>query len=443
MNDEMIKEYTAFAQKEWPSDLGLWKVMFQGFLGFVQMNLAGGVPDSPFNELILDVFTRIARARMENKPIILYSFNCGPELFYAMDLEPVMLEVLGVGMAPFNMNHPYIDQTNQMGYGDNPTICNAQRPLLAIYNRGELPKADLLVYLSTPCNSLATNYQVYEHMTGIPTFTIDTPYWSYDPASEFYDEKTVGYVVKQYKGLISWLEEKTGHKFNVDKFQETMIRVNQARENVMEFNDLLKAVPCPVHSWEAFTNWSIMGHTAGTQRAVEMTGWMRDHAAEEVRNGRGALPDEKIRVIWPYTHVFFDQNLFRWLEKTFSAVAIMDLLGHYHISSHDVSTVDKCFESLAMGALDYSMVDTCRGPAEFYIDYLLRFIKDYRIDCAVIPMQYACKQYYAMMGLAAEAMRREAGIPVLLFGCDPYDSREVPPKEVRGRIEEFIKEIVM
>jgi len=443
MTEEMMKEYQEFAQREWPSDLGLWKTIFLGFLGLVQANLAMGAPDSPANELILELFARVARARMNNKPIVLHSFNCGPELFYAMDLEPLMLEVLGVGMAPFGMNHPYIDLTNQMGYGDNPTLCNAQRPLVAVHSRGELPKADLMVYLSTPCNSLATNYQVYEHITGMPTFTIDTPYWSYDPASEFYDEKTISYVVNQYKGLISWIEKQTGRKFNIDRFQETMIRVNQARENIMEFNDLLKAVPCPVHSWDAFTNWNIMGNSAGTCKSVEMTKWMRDHAAENVRNGVGALRNEKIRVAWPYTHVFFDQGLFLWMEQTFGAVAIMDLLGHYHISPHDTSTVDKCFESLAMGTLDYSMVDTCRGPAEFWIEYLLRFIKDYRIDCAVFPMQFACKQYYAMLGLAAEAIRREAGIPVLTFGCDPYDSREVPSQEVRGRIEEFIREIVM
>jgi benzoyl-CoA reductase/2-hydroxyglutaryl-CoA dehydratase subunit BcrC/BadD/HgdB len=96
-----------------------------------------------------------------------------------------------------------------------------------------------------------------------------------------------------------------------------------------------------------------------------------------------------------------------------------------------------------MGSLDYSMVDTCRGPAEFYIEYLLRFVKDYQADCVIVPIQFACKQYYTMLGLAAEAIRKEAGIPVLVLGCDPYDSREVPSHEIRGRIEEFIREIVM
>jgi benzoyl-CoA reductase/2-hydroxyglutaryl-CoA dehydratase subunit BcrC/BadD/HgdB len=89
------------------------------------------------------------------------------------------------------------------------------------------------------------------------------------------------------------------------------------------------------------------------------------------------------------------------------------------------------------------MIDTCRGPVEFYIDYLLRFVKDYKIDCVVIPIQFACKHLHAVTKLAADAVRREVGIPVLVFGCDPYDSREVPSEEIRGKIEEFMTEIVI
>lgn len=86
-----------------------------------------------------------------------------------------MQEVFSVGLAPFHMNEPYIDLANQMGYGDNPTVCNAQRPLIAAHKKGDIPKVDLLFFTSTPCNSLSTSYQVYEHMTGVPTFTLDPP----------------------------------------------------------------------------------------------------------------------------------------------------------------------------------------------------------------------------------------------------------------------------
>jgi len=438
LGEEWYKKYEEIGMEEWPSDFSTWKTMFLGFLAVAKPN-----PPDPFTEMLLDMFVDVARARMEGTRIIMHPFNYGPEIFYAMNLQPLMQEVFSVGLAPFHMNEPYIDITNQIGFGDNPTICNAQRPLIGACTSGEVPNPDLLFYLSAPCNSLATTYQVYQSMAGIPTFNVDIPYWDYDPTLEFYDEKTMGYVISQLKDLISWLEKETKQKFDVERFKQTMIWLNQARENVMEHNDLLKAVPSPVNSLESWRNYLIMVLRGGTPDAVKLTKWTRDYAAANVKKGIGGVPDEKIRIAWPYTHVFFDQDLFPWLEENFHAVTIMDMLGYYYVRSHDTSTIDKCFESLAIGTLDFSMIGTCRGPAEYYIDYLLRFVKDYKVDCVIMPIQFACKHVYAIARLASEAVRQEIGIPVLITGCDPYDSREVPSETIRGRIAEFLTQIVM
>lgn len=443
MTEDKFTKYEQFAAQEWPSDLGLWKNLLLASIANTRLNLEIGANETPMGEYLIDMFARIAKARLEQKPIIMHPFNYGPELFYAMDLEPLMQEVFSVGLAPFHLNEPYIDMANQMGYGDNPTLCNAQRPLIATHMNGDAPIVDLLFYLSAPCNSLATTYQVYQHMTGVPTYTMDVPYWSYNSASKYYDEKTINYMKAQYQDMVSWLEQQTNRSFDQEKFQQTMKLVNQARENVMDFNDLLKSVPCPVTSMESFSNFLAMVLAGGTEDGVRLTKWFRDYAAENVKKGVAGVPGEKLRIAWPYTHTFFDRELFPWIEEKFNAVVIMDILGHYIVPPHDTSTLDKCFESLALGTLDFSMIHTCRGPAEFYIDYLLRFVEDYKIDCVIIPIQFACKHAYAITKIMAEAVQREAEIPVLVFGCDPYDSREVPQEEVRGKIEEFITEIVL
>jgi len=155
------------------------------------------------------------------------------------------------------------------------------------------------------------------------------------------------------------------------------------------------------------------------------------------------VPDEQIRIAWPYTHVFFDQDLFPWLEEKFKAVVINDILGHYQVAPHDMSTIDKCFESLARGTLDFSMIGSCRGPIEYYIDYVIHWVKDYKIDCVILPMQFACKHAFAMARLTSEEVRKETSIPTMIFGCDPYDSREVPSEVIRSKIEDFITQIVL
>lgn len=446
MDAELFKKYKKMGRELIPKgkEFSLWKGMYSAMLAQTKDQ-----PLGPFIEMMLNIFLDVGKARTEGRPLIMHTFNYGPEIFYAMDIMPLMQELFSVGLAPVRMNEYYIDITDEMGFGDNPTICNASRPLIGAYFKEVAPIPDLLFFTSTPCNSIAITYQVFQHLVGdLPTFNMDIPYWEFDPNrevfKEFYDEKTLGYILSQSKDLIAWLEKNTKHKFNEEKFKQTMGYLNQARENIMEFNELLKAKPCPINSMGGFSNWFTMVLTGGTKTAVDVTKAMRDTAARNVKKGVGGVPDEKLRIAWPYIHVFFDEmGLFPYLEKNFNAVTIMDLLGYYPVPSHSTASIDECFESLAKGTLDMSMVGSCRGPAEFYIDHVVRWVKDYKCDCVVIPMQFACKHNYAMLRITAEVVREETGIPTLIFGCDPFDAREVPAETIRGRIAEFLTEVVM
>ena len=431
-------KYRKLGRGDWGKDLTMWKAMYIRFLK--QMK------DEEFtaiSELLLNLFLDLPKARKEGRAIIMHPFNYGPEIFHAMNLSPLMQELFSVGLAPFHFNEPYIDFTNKLGFGDNPTLCNAQRPLIGSYIQGVAPIPDYLFFLSTPCNSLAMTYQVFEQLAKIPAFNLDVPYWAYDKANEFYDDKIIDYMVNQIKDLILGLEKETKQKLNIENLQQTMKKVNEARDYILEFNELLKTVPCPVPSQAGFGNFIAMVTRGGTDDAIKATKWLRDTAAENVKNGVAGVLDEKIRIAWPYTHVFFDRDLLTWLEETFKAVAIMDILGFYQVLPHDISTIEKCYQSLAIGTLDFSMVGTCRGPIEYYIEFLLNYVKDYKIDCVIMPMQFACKHAYAMARVTSEVVREETGIPTLIFGCDPYDSREVTSETIRMRISDFLTQVVL
>ena len=439
MEEEFYQKYKKLARGSWGKEFLLVKGMYNGILKLMKDQ----DEFMPPMETMLKIFLSIGKARKEGRTIIMYPFNYGPELFHTMNLQPLMQETFSVGLAPFHMNEPYLDYSNNIGYGDNPTLCNASRPLIGAYLQGAAPVPDLLFFLSTPCNSLSINYQVFESLSGVPTYNMDIPYWACEQDSEFYDETIMEYVIKQSKEFVGWLEKETNQKFNIEKFQQTMLRLNQSREYLMEFNELLKTVPCPVGSMTGFMNWFFMTTIGGTADAVEATKYTRDRAAENVKEGIGAVEDEKIRIGWPYTHVFFDRDLLTWLEEDFNAVTIMDILGYYKVKPQNVTNLEECYESLATGTLDYSMIGSCRGPVEYYIDYVIDYVKDYKLDCVIYPMQYACKHAYAMARITSEVVREETGIPSLIFGCDPYDSREVPSEAIRGKISDFLTQIVL
>ncbi len=438
MDIELFNKYKKLGRGNWGKDLTIWKTMYTAFLSPLR-----NAELTPLNEMFLNIFLDIFKARKEGKPIIMHPFNYEPELFFTMEIAPLMQEVISVGLAPFHMNQPYIDFANKIGYGDNPTICNAQRPIISLLMQGAAPMPDLLCFLSTPCNSLSMSYQVFQNLTGIPSFNIDIPYWAYEQENDYYDDKTVDYIISQTKNCVNWMENQTKLKFKEENFKQTMDLCNQARGYVLEFNELLKAVPCPVTSQTGFWNFMTMVTRGGTLDAVKTTKWMRDEAAENVKNGIGGIPNEKIRIAWPYTHIFYDQALLTWIEKTFNAVVIMDLLGHYKVLPHDTSTIENCYKSLAKGTLDASMVGKCRGPIEYYIQYMINYIKDYKIDCVIMPMHFACKHVSIMGQVTSEAIKEETGIPSLIFGCDSYDSREVTSEAIKDKISDFVSQVVI
>ena len=137
MDIEVFNEYKKLGRGSWGKDLTLWKTMYTTFL-----NPLKNEELTPFNEMLLNIFLDIHKARKQGKPIIMHPFNFEPELFFAMNIEPLMQEIISVGLAPFHLNEPFIDFVNKAGYGDNLTICNAQRPFISLAIQGAAPIPD-------------------------------------------------------------------------------------------------------------------------------------------------------------------------------------------------------------------------------------------------------------------------------------------------------------
>ncbi len=99
-------------------------------------------------------------------------------------------------------------------------------------------------------------------------------------------------------------------------------------------------------------------------------------------------------------------------------------------------------KKLAIGALDANMVGGCRGPTEYYLDWVVNYVKDYSIDCCIFPVHFACKHVFPITRITSEAVREETGVPSLIFGCDSHDSREVTSKVIREKISDFLTQVV-
>ena len=76
-----------------------------------------------------------------------------------------------------------------------------------------------------------------------------------------------------------------------------------------------------------------MATRGGTEDAVSATKYILDETKKNYKEGVSGMEnfDEKVRIAWPYTHVFFDDELFPWLAENHGAVTLPDLLGFFPI----------------------------------------------------------------------------------------------------------------
>ena len=395
---------------------------------------------SGYASMFFNYFKELRIAKKENKPIIMTNFCFPPELIQAMQCYNMNQEIGSIALSIAKAGEHYIDLAEE--HGVDKFQCNAQKVWIGASILREAPYPDVIVFASQPCDSTNIQYQVLSQIYDYaPVFTIDIPYWSYDPTNKYYNPNTVPYVSQQLKNFIAWLEEKIGRPMDHDVLRRIMENSNKSRELMVETMELMRAKPAPLRSLAAFNNYAIQLLAGGLPEAIDYAEVQRDLARERVKKKQGAMEargmEEKIRVMWIYLPVFFEPFLFDWMERKFGAITVMDMAGYMSGQLIDTKNEDTMFNGLAKQMLDMGMGRQSRGPAEFYIDDMLRIGKDYDADCAIYGGHIGCKHSHAMAALMKEIIEKELGIPCHNFELDVVDSRPVTTRAIKRELKLF------
>ena len=430
---------------EIPKKYPMWDTII-GYLDAAEKLMGKEGIGPRFYKIFSSYLRKFYEAEAQGFTKIMYNFCVPPELFHAFDRTyPICEEVGSVGLSVLGtQNMTYIDLAEENGIA--PEQCNAQKIWIGAMMANEIFKPDGIVYTSQPCDSTNILYQIMQNWYDVPTYTLDVPYWAHDPDSKFYDARTIPYFVNQLKGYIAWAEKNFGLKFDSERFRYVMELSNQAREATLEINELMRAVPAPLPSMTSFNIYVALLTNAGTQAAVDYCKLVRDKAAEYVKRKTGPLQEqgkeEKLRVVWIYLPIFWDLLLFGWMERKFGAVTVVDLLGYNMSQPADLSSEEKMFEGLARTTLDIPMGAQSRGPAEYYLDYVLYVVKTYKADCAIYGGHLGCKHSWGIANLFKEKLYEASGVPTLIFELDSMDNRITTSRMIKSKLKTFFTEMV-
>ena len=368
-----------------------------------------------------------------NKKLCWYEFCLTPEIFLAMDIYPFLgeshptLMTLGTPEVCWR----YVDKAEQHGMPSD--ICVLDKFMLGALLEDEMPKADMIVTASAPCDSSRIGYQMFEQLTDCPLYRLDAPLEDSRDAHSYY--------AGEIRKLISFLEGQTGHRFDGDRLREVCEESNRAMEAFLELFELRRARPCPHPGVLTVNSYMAMLNRLGCPELTRYLEFLRDDAAEAVSKGRGALANEKHRVLWYYVPIVFDFDMPSWLEEKFNAVVITDMLSSlFRQDPIDTTNVDTMLLSLARRGLEATM-GRLRVNAAKLTECFLRDYRDFGTDCVVFPAPVGCKHVWGWLSLLREVCR-ERGIPICAFDLDWMDSRIRPVDSIRGTIEQFFETVM-
>ncbi|TET73676.1 MAG: 2-hydroxyacyl-CoA dehydratase [Dehalococcoidia bacterium] len=398
---------------------------------FTQSPTADDKLSTDLAKVEIDHHNEIIRCAEEGKPFIFSYFACAPEIYTAMDLPWYSFLSLAFTGALSPTLKDDIDGSEKL-FGKD--LCTILRVAGYYIEEDLIPLPTAIIGLIHPCDGTTVLHQLIasnERWRHIPIFACDPPY--------FEDERSMDYYAGELKRMVSFLEEHTGHRLDMDRLREVIEESNKEYELWMEYNELRRAVPCP-HGYGMGMQASgvAQSNLVGDPRG---TAWFRDLVADAeklVREKRGKVPNERIRLFWfDVVSLELSFDLFPWLEQEWGAVIVMDMFGYAPYTLIDTSSEESMFWGLSKRALcDIPMIRQARGVADNFLTDIRRVVKDYKIDCVVWPGHMGHKDGSANIGMMRETCR-ELGVPFLHIGMDLFDKRYTTVDEIKDKFSQF------
>lgn len=385
-------------------------------------------------ELLADYYQAIYKAKEEGKPLAWINFGVPSELFYAMDIVPVVVDVFTGMLASTGKATKYIDiaEAHVPDY-----ICSNNKTFLGAVLSGDVPIPDVFVHPSNPCDSNLATYPVLAEYFNFLYFCIDMPYFKTDLSAPF--------VAKELRKLVALLEEITERKLDIDKLKQAMEYSNTAHEYILKSNELRQAVPCPYSSLESISEYGIVLSLAGTPQLADYCKRRYEHTKEKVARGEGHLSkdQEKLRLVWIYGAPTFDMTILMWLEKEYGAVSVANMNNNFIMKPiTDISNYDKILLGLAEKVTLLPMTRECGGPWENWLDATMDLLKRYKADAAIFAGHVACKSNWAVMKLVKDKLHDELGIPTLTLEMDLFDPRITSSDSIKAQFDKFFTTVL-
>jgi benzoyl-CoA reductase/2-hydroxyglutaryl-CoA dehydratase subunit BcrC/BadD/HgdB len=381
-----------------------------------------------YYEMLEKYFSRVAQAKEEGGYVAAHSVFFPVEILYAMGITPLHNEVSSWTMAMLLGDQTeFITAGSELGLASE--ICTAHRGLSGAYHTGGLPRPDVVLWSNLICDNTSKCGELLMDMNHCPGYFVDHPFGS-TPIEE-------KYLVNEYKEMVTFLEEKSGRKLDMEKLSQGVAEMDKQIKLQVEISELRKAVPSPLHSRRFHELLTVDYMYAGQPEETEYLQTLRDDLAEMVKQGKGAVNPEKFRMMTFFIPPIYLIGFLESISQEFGAANVVEpLFTYWKYSPLDPS---KPLESTAKKSFLIPETRTMYGPftGETLQD-VADCARDYRVDGAIYYAFMSCRHTCATIKVFKDLMN-DLEIPMLTLDCDIMDPTINSEVEVHQKMEQFFE----
>jgi len=388
--------------------------------------------------LIRDSLERIFTLVDENAPFVHYNLGFNPELIFALpNVGGICLPSLGAMSSLIGDQadtEAFIDAAEAAGY--SAECCSADKIGIGALTKNLFPEPCCMVGINTPCDSqVSVCNGMFELHSDKPNFVIDVPACSGD--------RVYTHVAAQLRELISFLEQHTGQKLDWERLKAVVQISNRTSEYLWDWMEWRSRTPTMQPSCLAAFTMPLMIMYQGSDLGERLARDLAQDAKNKVQSGVEYF-QEKVRAIWYQDPVWFDWQMYSWMESELGLTIPIDVFGYYaNEGLIDTSSEESILYGLARKVVDcHPMSRQFRLNMDRYIGEFMMLHERFNADCGIFAGHVACKHSWGGIGLFKEACKRK-GIPLLVFEFDMFDSRITTYKEVQFELKRFIEDIVL
>lgn len=396
---------------------------FESVVAGVEARLQNAGPDEPRarKTLALEI-ARLGTRLFSGKERVAWCGVLAPfDLLSAMGVTSCFVEFVGAMLASTGGAEPYLAEAELAGYA--PDTCSYHRAVTGAALQGMMPVPDFLVATSAPCvGGMAVIENLARHYDR-DLFVIDVPHGR-DRAAE-------RYLADQMRALAGFVAQRTGEPLDPQRLRAAVECSNRAREHLVELYELASRVPTPARPRDLINFGIVVSLLMGTEDGAEVARTYREQFARAIAAASPQAEPEPIRLMWLQNRIQFRNPLDDFLDQRFGARIVIDELNDV---DWDPIDPDDPFPGMARRLLSIPLT----GAADHRIENLVRLARKYRVDGAINPCHWGCRQGTGARGMIDEALS-EAGVPVLNLEVDCIDERNYAEGQLRTRLEAFME----